>query len=45
MRNFNQIKVGDIVHARYTRAVALELNKGAVDKGPPTMERAATGAP
>lgn len=45
VRNFNQIKVGDTVHAKYTMALALELKKGAVTKGPPTVEQAATRAP
>jgi hypothetical protein len=45
VRNFNQIKVGDTVHAHYTRAVALELKKGAVGGGPPTVEQEATRAP
>jgi hypothetical protein len=45
VRNFNQIKVGDTVHARYTRAVALELKKGAVDAGPPKVEEEAARAP
>jgi hypothetical protein len=45
VRNFNQIKVGDTVHASYTRAVALELKKGAVDKGAPTVEQQTTRAP
>jgi hypothetical protein len=45
VRNFNQIKVGDTVHAHYTRAIALELKKGAVSSGPPTVEQEATRAP
>lgn len=39
VRNFNQIKVGDVVRAHYTQAVALELKKGApADAGPPKVE-------
>jgi hypothetical protein len=45
VRNFDQIRVGDTVHARYTQAVALELKKGAVTKGPPTVEQEARRAP
>jgi hypothetical protein len=45
VRNFDQIKVGDTVHARYTQAVALELKKGAVAKGAPTVEQEARRAP
>jgi hypothetical protein len=45
VRNFNQIKVGDTVRVQYTQAVALELKKGAVDKGPPTVEQSAVRAP
>ena len=45
VRNFDQIKVGDTVHIRYTQAVALELKKGTVDKGPPTVEQEAVRAP
>jgi hypothetical protein len=45
VRNFNQIKVGDTVRAAYTRAVALELKKGAVEKGAPTVEQQTTRAP
>jgi hypothetical protein len=45
VRNFNQIKVGDTVHVQYTRALALELKKGAVDHGPPTVEQEAVRAP
>ena len=45
VRNFDQIKVGDHVHAKYTRAVALELKKGAADMPAPTEEHAITPAP
>jgi hypothetical protein len=45
VRNFNQIKVGDTVHATYTRAVALELKKGTVEKGAPTVEQEVARAP
>jgi hypothetical protein len=39
VRNFNQIKVGDIVRAHYSQAVALELKEGApADAGPPKIE-------
>jgi len=39
VRNFNQIKVGDIVRAHYTQALALELKEGApADAGPPKVE-------
>jgi hypothetical protein len=39
VRNFNQIKVGDVVRAHYTQAVALELKEGApADAGPPKVE-------
>jgi hypothetical protein len=45
VRNFNQIKVGDTVRVQYTQALALELKKGVVDKGPPTVEQEAVRAP
>ena len=45
VKNFDQIKIGDTVHAKYTMALALELKKGAVTKGPPTEEAAITPAP
>jgi hypothetical protein len=45
VRNFDQIKVGDTVHAKYTMGLALELKKGAVAKGPPTVEQTASRAP
>ncbi|HYC08524.1 MAG TPA: hypothetical protein VEC10_02735, partial [Steroidobacteraceae bacterium] len=39
VRNFNQIKLGDIVRAHYTQALALELKEGApADAGPPKVE-------
>ena len=39
VRNFNQIKVGDIVRAHYTQGLALELKPGApADAGPPKVE-------
>ena len=45
VRNFDQIKVGDMVHARYTQALALELKKGAASMEAPTEEQAITPAP
>jgi len=45
VRNFDQIKVGDTVHAKYTQALALELKKGAVSTGGPTAEAAITPPP
>jgi len=45
VRNFDQIKVGDTVHAQYTRAVALELKKGAVSTAGPVEEAAITPPP
>jgi hypothetical protein len=45
VRNFNQIKVGDTVHAQYTEALALELKKGAGPMTAPTEEQAITPAP
>lgn len=45
VRNFDQIKVGDTVHAKYTRAVALEVKKGAAGMSAPTEEHAITPAP
>jgi hypothetical protein len=46
VRNFDQIKVGDTVHATYTMAVALELKKpGTVTPGPATTEQSMTRAP
>jgi len=45
VRNFDQIKVGDQVHAKYTQALALELKKGVADMPAPTEEHAITPAP
>ena len=45
VRNFDQIKVGDTVHAKYTHALALELKKGAATMATPTEERAITPPP
>ncbi|HEX8782013.1 MAG TPA: hypothetical protein VF764_01475, partial [Steroidobacteraceae bacterium] len=45
VRNFDQIKVGDTVHARYTHALALELKKGATTMAAPTEERSITPPP
>jgi hypothetical protein len=45
VRNFDQIKVGDTVHAKYTQALALELKKGATGMAAPTEEHAITPAP
>lgn len=45
VRNFDQIKVGDTVHAKYTQALALELKKGAASMAAPTEEHAITPAP
>ena len=45
VRNFDQIKVGDTVHAKYTHALALELKKGAATMATPTEERAVTPPP
>jgi len=42
VRNFDQIKVGDTVHAKYTQALALELKKGASGMAAPTEEHAIT---
>jgi len=39
VRNFNQIKLGDIVRAHYTQGLALELKEGTpADAGPPKVE-------
>src|SRR5215469_16330922 len=43
--NFDQIKVGDTVHAKYTQALALELKKGATTMSAPTQEGAVTPPP
>ncbi|HVN47119.1 MAG TPA: hypothetical protein VMT66_17990 [Steroidobacteraceae bacterium] len=45
VRNFDQIKVGDTVHARYTQALALEIRKGADTLPAPTEEHAVTAPP
>jgi Cu/Ag efflux protein CusF len=45
VRNFDQIKVGDMVHAKYTQALALELKKGAATMGTPTEEGSITPPP
>jgi Cu/Ag efflux protein CusF len=45
VRNFDQIKVGDTVHAKFTQALALELKKGAAGMAAPTEEQAITPAP
>ena len=45
VRNFDQIKVGDTVHAKYTQALALELKKGPTSMAAPTEEQAITPAP
>jgi len=45
VKNFNQIKVGDTVRAKYTAALALELKKGVKGPTTPTEEAAATSAP
>jgi hypothetical protein len=45
VRNFDQIKVGDTVHAKYTQALALELKKGAGAMPAPTEEGAITPPP
>jgi len=45
VRNFDQIKVGDTVHAKYTQALALELKKGGGAMPAPTEEGAITPPP
>ena len=45
MRNFDKIKVGDTVRAKYTMALSLELKKGKVEKGAPVEESGVTRAP
>jgi len=45
VRNFDQIKVGDTVHAKYTQALALELKKGGGSLAAPTEEAAVTPPP
>lgn len=45
VKNFDQIKVGDIVRAKYTTAVALELKKDVQGPQHPTEETATATAP
>jgi hypothetical protein len=45
IKNFDQIKVGDTVRARYTAALALELKKDAQAMGHATEETVAASAP
>ena len=45
VHNFDQIKVGDMVHAKYTQALALELKKGTATMSAPTEEQAITPPP
>jgi hypothetical protein len=45
VRNFDQIKVGDTVHAKYTQALALEIKPGGGALAAPTEEGAITPAP
>jgi hypothetical protein len=45
VRNFDQIKVGDTVHAKYTQALALEIKKGGGALSAPVEEGAITPAP
>ena len=45
VHNFEQIKVGDTVHAKYTQALALELKKGPAAMSAPTEDRAITPPP
>lgn len=46
VHNFEQIKIGDVVRAHYSRAVALELKEGApADAGPPKVENIASPPP
>ena len=45
VRNFDQIKVGDTVHAKYTQALALEIKKGGGALPAPTEEGAITPPP
>lgn len=44
VRNFDQIKVGDVVVARYTEAVALELRKTKTAPGDVTVSEGSTRA-
>ncbi|HTL19436.1 MAG TPA: hypothetical protein VL220_01835 [Steroidobacteraceae bacterium] len=45
VHNFDQIKVGDRVHAKYTQALALELKKGGGAMPAPAEEGAITPPP
>ncbi len=45
VRNFDQIKVGDTVHAKYTQALALEIKQGGGALTAPTVEGAMTPPP
>ncbi|MBV8146645.1 MAG: hypothetical protein JO184_16750 [Gammaproteobacteria bacterium] len=45
VKNFDQIKVGDTVHAKYTQALALEIKKGTGSMPAPSEEHAVTPAP
>jgi Cu/Ag efflux protein CusF len=45
VRNFDQIKVGDTVHAQYSQALALELKKGPASMAAPTEQQSITPAP
>jgi hypothetical protein len=46
VRNFDQIKIGDVVRAHYSQAVALELKEGApADAGPPKVENIVSPPP
>jgi len=45
VRNFDQIKVGDTVHAKYTRALSLELKKSGAALQAPTEVDAVTPPP
>ncbi len=44
VRNFDQIKVGDFVHVRYTEALALELRKTKTAAGGVTVSEGSTRA-
>jgi hypothetical protein len=45
VKNFDQIKVGDVVRARYTRALALKLKDTKDTAGGPTVSEGSTTAP
>lgn len=45
VRNFDQIKVGDTVHVKYTQALALEVKKGGGALSAPAAEGAITPPP